>query len=189
MRHSLTPDDQPPANSSEKDIILLLHRSDRKGLAFIFNQHHIALFYFAMQFTGDALVSQDIVEACFVKLWDKRNDFHDLPAVKSFLYSEIKEVCVHRPRLNGVFDDSQQFSVAESDNISDCILIKAELLQRIWQDIEGLPPLRRKIVKMTCFEGLNAFEIASSLNISVDTVRVQKAKAMHTIRMLMSDPG
>ena len=55
--------------------------------------------------------------------------------------------------------------------------------------VENLPPIRRKIFKMIYLEDLSIFEIATKLNITVDTVRVQKARALHGLRTAILKKG
>lgn len=56
------------------------------------------------------------------------------------------------------------------------------LVKSIWAAAEQLSPAQRKIFRLLFFEGLTPFEIAGELKISVDTVKVQKAKALHRMR-------
>ncbi|HEX2628794.1 MAG TPA: sigma factor-like helix-turn-helix DNA-binding protein, partial [Chitinophagaceae bacterium] len=82
-----------------------------------------------------------------------------------------------------------QYLEQDSEDYIQSRIIKAELLQKIMFEVEALPPIRRKIFKMIYLEDLSIFEIATRLNISVDTVRVQKARALHFIRSTVLRKG
>jgi RNA polymerase sigma-19 factor, ECF subfamily len=179
-----------PGNNKEKnEIITLLHKGNEKALAIIFKHYHAALFYFAMQFLKDSLAAEDIVAESFIKIWQKRNDFDSLAAIKSFLYTTVKNASIDEIRQfnrhNACHEEIKYISKESEELFNDEKMIKAELLQKIRQDIEQLPPVRRKIFKMIYLEGLNTFEIARVLQISMDTVRVQKARALHTLRAII----
>jgi RNA polymerase sigma factor (sigma-70 family) len=59
----------------------------------------------------------------------------------------------------------------------------------ILDEVEQLPQIRKKIFKLIFVEGLTTGEIAEQLGITVDTVRVQKARALNSIRTTILKNG
>jgi len=173
-------------NIGEDEVIALLHKDNEKGLSVIFNKYHPGLLYFASQFLPYSQAAEDIVAESFIKIWQRRDHFKSLPAIKSFLYVTVKNACLNQlkqtSRYAACHEEIKYLAEKSEELFTTNKMIKAELLNKIWQDIELLPPVRRKIFKMIYMEGLNTFEIASALNISVDTVRVQKARALQALR-------
>jgi RNA polymerase sigma-70 factor (family 1) len=170
----------------ENEVILLLHGNNEKGLSVIFKSYHAGLLYFASQYLPSSQAAEDIVAESFVKIWERRADFESLRAIKSFLYVMVKNACLNQlkqsSRYAACHEEIKYLAETSEELYSSSKMIKAELLNQVLQDIEQLPPVRRKIFKMIYIEGLNTFEIASALKISVDTVRVQKARALQAIR-------
>lgn len=170
--------------TSETDIILRLKKGDPRALTYLFRMHHNALYSFAAQLIRNGQEASDIVAAAFLKLWQHNADFEDLKHVQSFLYLATHDAC--RNYLKHADNPAwESADVSETELSGDFIqsqLIRAGLFQKILSEVESLPPMRRKIFNMTYLEGLNVFEISSRLNISVDSVRVQKIKALHFIR-------
>lgn len=176
-----------PNNSLGEDVIIvLLREGNENAIKIIFDKYHASVFFFATQLVKDSFIAEDIVAESFIKLWQRKTDFRHLPAVKSFLYVTVKNACLNHlkqfNRHSACHEEIKYLSDTSEDLYADQKLLKAEMLQEIWKDIEELPPVRRKIFKMIYMDGLNTFEIARELRISVDTVRVQKARALHTIR-------
>jgi len=66
-------------------------------------------------------------------------------------------------------------------------MIKAELMQEIYAEIEKLPEKRRMVFKMAYLEGMKNDEIASYMSISIHTVKEHKGKALQFLRMRFSD--
>lgn len=181
-----------PANTpGENEIILLLRQNDEKALAYIYGRFHISLFCFSSQFLSDSQAAEDIVAESFIKLWHRRKDFDHLATVRSFLYITVKNACINVLRQSSRHAASHveiRYLFEEKDDLhAEYMLSHTEMLQQIWDDVEQLPPIRRKIFKMLYLEGLNNGEIARELNISVDTVRVQKARALHTLRAIIKE--
>jgi RNA polymerase sigma factor (sigma-70 family) len=170
--------------NSETDIILRLKKGDPKALTYLFRMHHNALYSFAAQLIKNGQEASDIVAAAFLKLWQNSAGFEDMTKVQSFLYLTTHDAC--RNYLKHADHPSWGAApVSETELSGDFIqsqLIRAGLFQKILSEVESLPPMRRKIFNMTYLEGMNVFEIATRLNISVDSVRVQKIKALHFIR-------
>jgi RNA polymerase sigma-70 factor (family 1) len=176
----------------ETDILIKFRKGDDKALALIFKHYHKGLYYFAKQLVHDEQQAEDIVAAAFVKLWQRHGDFNSLSNIKSFLYVTIRNGCYdylrHIQRKTASHEEI--LHMAETDeNYIESRMIKAELMQIILQEVESLPPIRRKIFKMIYLEDLSIFEIATRLNIKVDTVRVQKARAIHGIRTMILKKG
>lgn len=172
-------------------VIARLKNGNEKALAFIFKHYYLSLFYFARQYLKDTQAAEDVVAESFIILWQKRNDFENLAAVKAFLYTAVRNASINQlkqhNRHNACHEEIKYLSDNSEDIFSDQKIIKAELLHKIWQDIEQLPPVRRRIFKMIFLEGFNSLEVARALQISVDTVRVQKARALHTLRAVFKE--
>ena len=175
------------ANIAANELIGLLHQGDEKALAAIFRHNHAGLLYFACKIVKDRTVAEDLVADSFLKLWQKKDDFDRMAAIKSFLYTVVRNACFNYLIKNNRYTACQkeiEYLSDKSEEFFNGQVLKAELLQKIWEDVEQLPPVRKKIFKMIYREGLSSFEVARQLQISVDTVRVQKARALHTLRAL-----
>jgi RNA polymerase sigma-70 factor (family 1) len=176
----------------ETDIITRFRKGESRALTYVFKLHHNALCYFATQIIRDEQEARDIVADSFIKLWQRSKDFESLDKIRSFLYVATRNACFnfikHIQRKNASHQEISYLEQESEDYIQSRI-IKAELLQKIMFEVEALPPIRRKIFKMIYLEDLSIFEIATRLNISVDTVRVQKARALHFIRSTVLRKG
>jgi RNA polymerase sigma-70 factor (family 1) len=172
-------------NATGHDTLLLLHNGDENALAAIFKQYHSGLLYFAQQYIKNHQVAEDIVTESFIAIWRKRKDFPSMPSLKSFLYKTVRNACIDQIRQDNRhahLHKEIEYLAERSEEFMNSRVIKAELLQKLFDDIEQLPPMRREIFKMIYIEGLSSLETAAALRISVDTVRVQKARAIHALR-------
>jgi RNA polymerase sigma factor (sigma-70 family) len=61
-------------------------------------------------------------------------------------------------------------------------ILRVELLQEIYEEIEELPGRCKEIFKMIFIQGLSTDIIGEQLGISLQTVRTQKARAIGLIR-------
>ena len=67
-----------------------LSLSDDKEFQKLFDGFYVPLCVFANKYVDDAELSADIVQDCFLKLWQIRNDFFYMHQVKSFLYTSVR---------------------------------------------------------------------------------------------------
>ncbi len=177
---------------SEREIIERLRKGDQRAMAPIFKLYNKSLYYFARQLVDNDGQAEDIVADAFIKLWQRSGDFDSLSGIKSFMYVTVRNswcnYLKHVRRKTASHEEIVHLSRNDEDYI-ESQMIKANLLQVILQEVETLPPIRRKIFKMIYLEDLSIFEIASRLGITVDTVRVQKARALHGLRTTILKKG
>ena len=179
---------QTNPNLTDLELITLLNAGNERALEIIFQHTHAGLLHFATQFVKDRHAAEDYVAGSYINIWTKRKVFTSLEAIKSYLYTTVKNSCLNHIKHSSRHSVCHREILYLSDKSNDFLNdygIRSELLQKLWEDVEQLPTVRKKIFKMYFAEGCSSFEIAKSLQISVDTVRVQKARALHSLRALI----
>lgn len=63
------------------------------------------------------------------------------------------------------------------------LMIRSEVLGEIYRALSTLPPQCQRISKMSFLDGMKNLEIAQELNISVNTVKTQKQRALQLLRL------
>ena len=172
---------------SENNIISGLKKGEAKAFAWMYKVYYNRLFYFAKQLIADEQEAQDIISGVLIKLWHKRTDFDNMPAIRAFLYIAVRNACFdflkYSKRLASNKKDFQYWTDDKEDEVLH-LMIKAELLQEIVAEIEKLPPQYQAVCKLSFFEGLANDEIAEKLQLSVKTVRNIKALAVKEIKTM-----
>lgn len=158
---------------------------------FIFEGHYRAAVLFAegILYT-EKEETEDIVQEAFVKLWGYNGSgFKSITQIRNFVYTIIKNACMDRIRQNKVAGKYQghiqrQQQMQEADFIEP--LITAETTRLINEAIDALPEQGRSVFKMS-LGGLKNDEIADRLNISVNTVKTHKQRALASLRLSLGD--
>lgn len=180
--------DHPELNP---DIIAKFQQGDSQAFTYFFQLHYRPLCYFAAQMVGDHQDAEDIVKDTYVKLWQKHDSFATSQNIKAFLYITTRNACLNFLRHLQVREASRkELMFLEEIKGQDLVLnrmIKAELMQEIYCEIEKLPEKRRMVFKMAYLEGLKNDEIAEQMNISIHTVKEHKGKALQFLRLRFSD--
>ena len=163
---------------------------DPRALQTIFKQFYPPLCLFAVRILHDRPAAEDIVGETFVKLWNRRADFENIQKIKAFLYVTTRNACLNflkqmkREKLS-----KQQLAWISGDQEGSILneIVRNEVLMEINREIENLPEQCRKIFKMIFYDGKKNREIANTLNISVHTVKNQRARALQLLRLKLPD--
>jgi len=169
-------------------------KEDMKGITNsltkeIFNKFFPRLFDFAYRFLKDEEQSKDVVQEAFIFLWKNDNGTaYDESEIKSFLYNAVKFSCLKIIRHQKVLDkffNSYPFHLVEEEKITSQI-IHSEILGEIHHAIKNLPKGCAAVFRLGYLDGLNNQEIATTLNISINTVKSQKLRALYLLRKKLS---
>ncbi|HNU14548.1 MAG TPA: RNA polymerase sigma-70 factor [Chitinophagaceae bacterium] len=150
----------------------------------LFQTYYARLCYYAIRFTGNKEVAEDIVQEVFLNFWKKKLRFNNESQAKTYLYTSIKNACLNISRHQQVvskFNSNQNDATIEDAKALEN-MIRSEVLGEIHAAIEKLPEGCRQVLKLAFFESLKNEEIASHLGISVNTVKTQKARALQLLR-------
>jgi len=180
--------DHPDLNP---DLIIDFKKGDPQAFSSFFHIHYRPLCYFAAQLVGSHPDAEDIVKDTYVKLWQKHTDFETAQNIKAFLYISVRNACLNFLRHIQVKESSRKELMYLEENKGEELvlnqMIRAELMQEIYTEIEKLPEKRRQVFKLSYLDGLKNDEIAVQMNISIHTVKEHKGKALQFLRMRFSD--
>jgi RNA polymerase sigma-70 factor (family 1) len=170
---------------SDQDIIALFKRGEHAAFDHLFKLYYRPLVYYGSQLVADEQEAEDIVVETFVKLLRKRTDFDKLPDIKAFLFTSVRNACYDHLRYTQRHETSHQeliYLTGKEEIIEDLEMIKAKVLQEIYNEIENLPAQCQKVFKYVFFHGLTTEQIAAEMNISPQTVLNQKNRALSLLR-------
>lgn len=160
---------------------------DRAAFEALFRLHYRPLCAFAMGYIKDPDKSEDLVQDLFFRLWLDREKVSITTSVKAYLYASVRNRCLNTVKagakvrvLNEEVDDRLEEDERSEDE-------HAERIARVQAAIEALPEERRKVFKLSRYEGLKYQEIAARLGISVKTVENQMGSALKTLRIELKD--
>lgn len=173
-------------SSIERELIQGIQQKDRKIFYILYQQYYAALVVFAMKYLKDRESAEDTVQEIFILLWERGGEFNSLEKLIHFLYLSVRNRCINVLKHRSIqqkYDQYCQTISQEEKNIEEEI-IQQEILRILWQLIEELPP-RCQEVFLLHMDGRKNEEIASALEIAIDTVKNQKKKAIEILRKRM----
>lgn len=169
------------------DVVSRLKKGDTRALHELHDLYYPALCHFAISLLGDIPAAQDVVTEVFVTLWKKNLDFETLQNIKAFLYISTRNACLNyikRLQRDSVMKSGlSNYLSSEHEEFVLNEMIRAEVLQQIYDAIEALPSRCKKAFKLCYVEGLSNSEVAERFSISVNTVKNHKVKALGLLRL------
>jgi len=167
----------------DTNIIIQINQGDKKAFREVFDLYFNALSAFGYKYLSDQFMIEDIVQEVFISFWEKRKDFDHILALKSFLYTSVRNKCLnhlkhlavvrkHEPALVYELESEQQFTRH---------VIEEETFNQLFAEIKNLPTSAQKIMTLA-LNGLKNQDIAEELGISLNTVKTQKKIAYSKLK-------
>jgi len=126
--------------------------------------------------------AEEIVSDVFIKVWQIRAKLTEIDNLSVYLYTVTKNLClkyITRQYKNPVTSlDIMHFETSIDFNTPEDICISADIIKKIRQALDELPPKCRLILQLVKEDGLRYKEVAEILHISELTVRNQVAIAV-----------
>jgi RNA polymerase sigma-70 factor (family 1) len=176
------------------DKVLLSEFKKGNSHAFkaVYDLYFPSLCFFAKRLVDNDAEGEDIAADSFIKLLNRHEFFDTLPNIKAFLYITTRNACLNylrymKKQVNSK-KELEQWQDATDEHILSS-MVHAEVLREVEYEIEQLPQRCREIFKLIYYERKSADEIAQLLNISINTVWVQRAKAIQLIRTNLLKKG
>lgn len=159
---------------------------DEQAFTELYQHFAKRLLHFAKAIVRLKEASEEVVEDVFIRLWQNRHRINEIDNLTIYLYVSVKNAA-----LNCLSARAREMTVSPFDGLDievDALtlnpyelMVTEEMLQRMHQAIDSLPPRCKMIFKLVREDGLKYKEIACILNISVNTIDVQMAIAVKRI--------
>jgi RNA polymerase sigma-70 factor (family 1) len=163
---------------------------NESGLHYFFNLYYNPLVLYAGALTKGSGQAEDIVVESFAKLWSKKQNITEWKMLKHWLYRAVYNACIDSLRKEASRKKSiphllAQTSAAEKTALEN--IIQTETFQRLYSLLAQLPPRSRQIFHLFYLQNKSIKEIADSLDISVNTVKTQKLRAIQFVKQHSTD--
>lgn len=166
---------------------------DLKSFEELFHHLQPRLYAYCCKYVEDRELAQDIVQECFINLWENYKgievsyEFYLFKAVHNRCLSHFRSLRVHTD-----YADSVKFRIQEMEIHPELPFPLTELylkeINTLLQDcVSKLPEKCRLIFMMSRYQELKSQEIADALGISVRTVDAQIYNALKILKVKLKD--
>jgi RNA polymerase sigma-70 factor (ECF subfamily) len=172
-----------PFISVQQQEVLVVTNMDKSAFKRVFDLYFNALCSFGSHYVQDTFIVEDLVQETFIGLWNKKNDFEHINALKAFLYTTVRNKCLNHLKHQLVLKkhDKDLILELESNQTSSEQIIVEETFNQLFQEIKNLPKASQEVM-LLALNGLKNQEIADELGITINTVKTQKKIAYSKLK-------
>ena len=140
------------------------------------------IFRIAYQYLFNKYDAEDIVQEVFIAIWESDKKYNSYHGFRAFLYDSVKNRCLNYLKHQEVERRHAEILLQEQDEEDeDHRLMREEMYRALHRAVDELPERCRQVFKLH-LQGKKNEEIAQMLELSVETVKTQKKKAMYFLR-------
>ena len=144
------------------------------------------LYRFALKMLGDADEARDVVQEVFIKVWNKRDEMHELENMEAWCMRVTRNLSLDKlkskkRKLTDSLDQTMEISMGESSTpYNDAEM--SDAMKKVGQYIAALPEKQKQIIQLRDVEGYSYNEICDILEIDLNQVKVNLFRARQAVR-------
>jgi RNA polymerase sigma-70 factor (ECF subfamily) len=159
------------------------------GFEYFFSTLYKAVCLFAFHYVKDKATAEDIISNSFIRLWNKRNIFETEAGIKAYLYKSVYNACIRHLQQQQNRNMHNRSYITQIDTAQQSIIhtiIKAETINNLHKAISHLPAQCKNVFTNLYIEGKSVTETAQEMNLSISTIKNQKARGMKLLKAKLS---
>lgn len=182
---------------TDDNVMVYLKEGREHAFHFIFDKYYNYLCLIADSYLRDNFIAETIVGDIIYNLWEIRESLDIKYSLRSYLVRSVKNRCINYLQQEYVqrevsinqYEDKaaiEELFFIENRHPLESLLAQ-ELEAKINEVINELPSECQQVFRMSRFEDKKYDEIASELNISINTVKYHMKNALMKLRLELKD--
>jgi RNA polymerase sigma-70 factor (family 1) len=174
--------------TNDSTLLKEIKANNITGFEYLFKTYYPRLRGYAIRFVTDEEAVHDIIQECFMHLWEKRNVLKAI-SISSLLFAMVRNSCLNYLKHKDIIEQQKLEYLSQSEGEerlyyvdffidAEHKLLYDELKEQIEIVINSLPKRSKEIFILSRFDGLKNKEIAEKLKISTTAVEKHISKAL-----------
>ena len=161
-----------------------LRTGDEAAFHYVMNRYFAVITSFAKRLMHNQAAAEDVAVETFIKLWQNHAGVGNFQSIKAFLFITARNACFNELRKEKNKERKHNVFAASQDQAEwiDQEIIRAEVKAEIYKAVDLLPKKMKRVFQLGFIEGLPNREIARMLDLSVNTVKAQKSRALELVK-------
>lgn len=171
------------------EVLHEVARGNQTAFRELYNLYFQKLFLFAKAIVKTKDGATEVVDEVLVNIWKQREQLPGIQNLRVYLYTAVKNKSLSHlsakanQQIGGAFDDID-IEIAEEYN-AEKQMITGEMLRKIHDAVEALPPRCKMIFKLVREDNLRYKEVSEILHISEKTVDAQMVIAIKKLSQVL----
>lgn len=172
------------SSCTDIELMALLKKGNEAAFSEIYERYWDKLFVRACIILNSHEDAEEVVHDIFVMLWKKKETTELRYTFNTYIAAVLKYQCSKRltDRRREIKELDAKRLPEISDNTTQQYLDFESLREQLEKAVTELPEKCQLIFRLSREQGLSDKQIASQLNVSVNTVRTQMQRALHKLR-------
>ncbi len=170
---------------SDKEIEDALKHDKEEVFEYLFKTFFPPLVNYAIRFLNDRELAKEVVQECFITIWDRRKSLKITTSVTSYLFTATRNRCINYLKSK-YHQHTEPIELGESMTVSDIkvddMLHENDLAKILQQSIAGLNEKTRIFFNLSRENELSYKEISEKMSVSIKTVEFHISAALKQIR-------
>lgn len=172
--------------ASHMENLTAIRDGDHAAFIQVYEQLHAKLFRFFLKRVYFHDTAKDLTQQCFIRVWQYRASLSLDHALEKQIFIIARGLLINHFKKEATQKKLKAkvgHLPVEAEPGNDVLLERANEVDAA---IQGLPPVRKRVVILKTFHGFSNKEIARQLHISVKTVEDHVTKAFRHIRQVIA---
>ncbi|HEX6134345.1 MAG TPA: RNA polymerase sigma factor [Longimicrobiales bacterium] len=160
-------------------------------------RYHPSIHRYVLRLVGNMDRADDLTQETFLRAHRRLTDVKDPGAIEAWLYRIATNVCYdyfrqreHRQPalpLVSLGQDESSIMADERPLRSDQLLEQSEMSDCVLRYLVGLPESQRQVILLHDLQGLTGPEIAATLGLSLDNVKIRLHRARARLKAALTE--
>lgn len=149
----------------------------------VYYRYHERFFFYVLKRTASEDLAEEVTQMAFIRIWESRAGLSGTYAIEMQIARVARSILIDLLRKKAAERKALDVIKHNADAaINHDALAGKQVMEKVTETIENLPPECKKIFILSREEGLTYSEIADRLSISPKTVENQVSKALKAVR-------
>jgi len=167
--------------SPDSKLVVKMRAGDVSAFDSLYWRYYQVVYRNILKLTKDPLVSEDILQEVFIRLWEKRQDINYEQPVVNWIFVISFNLSIDFTRKKLREQELHRKLLVDSEAIPQNASVYEEYYQLLKRAIDQLSPQKQRIIKLCKLEGYTYEEAAAEMKISKHTVKEYLSAAMASL--------
>lgn len=170
---------------TDEEILEMFRIDKHRAFRLLYDTYYYPLCLYSIQITGSNEASEDIIQNIFLTIWEKDSYKNISTTIKGWLFG-----AAHHLSLTYIKKRHPYIQLEETDSlvVEDLHQYDEEELEKkrdkLLSDLKKLPPQEYAVLTKIMLEKKKYKDVATEMNISVNTVKTHLNRALKNLRQL-----
>lgn len=169
----------------ERELLKKTAERDQRAFKILYDKFSPKVYAHAFRLLHTEQLAEEMVQEVFFKIWRMDSGLLEINNLDAYLKTTTRNRClnvIRRLVSDGKADKALTENYIEAHNETEEAIILNDTRNIINQALDLLPPQQKEVYRLCHQEGLKYEEVATKLNISINTVQTHMSRALKFLR-------